>query len=342
MGIFYDAGKKLSYMRKFSAKGMSHLNLQILYDCTFKCKICDFWKKPYNQYPRLSLEKVRVIDEKIAPLSPLVISMGGGEPLLHDDLVPIARTLAKRNFMVMISNGWFMTDTIARELWQAGLYEASISIDYADPSRHDKQRSAPGSFDRAVNALELLQKRRVHPHQRVNLITVVMDDNLDDIEPLIKLASSVGVTYLVTLYSGYRGTKARNGFDRDIGKYLLSIKKKYRHFVAMRGYLERFSEAVSPGGISPCYAGRNLFNIDSQGYVTVCIDRLENRAGNILEDDLGELLERLDKIRQEKPCSSCWTSCRGPVETLMYGKRNMLNYLDYYRMTRDVRINRAF
>ena len=42
-------------------------------------------------------------------------------------------------------------------------------------------------------ALEMLQRSRVHPHQRVNLISVVMDDNLDEIEPLVKLAKQLKV-----------------------------------------------------------------------------------------------------------------------------------------------------
>ena len=39
------------------------------------------------------------------------------------------------------------------------------------------------------------------------MITVLMDDNLDDVEPLIQLSREIGVTYMVNLYSWNRGTK---------------------------------------------------------------------------------------------------------------------------------------
>jgi hypothetical protein len=49
-----------------------------------------------------------------------------------------------------------------------------------------------------------------------------MDDNLDEIEPLIRLAKQMGITYLVTLYSHARGTKAAKSPKRDVSAHLCS------------------------------------------------------------------------------------------------------------------------
>jgi len=313
-----------------------HINLQLLYSCNFKCRICDFWKKDYLNKPQLSVEDIKVIALKIKKLGPQVISIGGGEPLMHNDIIKIASILAENNFPVMICNGWFMTDKFAKELFKAGMYEVSISIDYATASKHDSQRGVNGAFDKAVKALKMLNENRVHPYQRVHLISVVMDDNLEDIPELIKLAKNIGVTYLVTLYSSNRGKKDNRISNLKISEYLLKLKKDNPEFVALRGYLSRFSEAAANNGIDQCRGGINFFNIDSQGNVSFCIDHLENIAGNILKDDMEIIIKNLKNAALENKCAGCWTSCRGSIETLLYGSDKLANYFDMYQMTRKI------
>lgn len=334
--VFNDGLKKMRYLRSFLLRRMVHINLQLSYDCNFQCSICDFWKDEFRNYPRLSLPQVRFIAEKLKKLGPQIISIGGGEPLMHPDIVPICETLSKDHFAVMICNGWFVTPETARALFRAGLYEISISVDYADPQTHDAQRAREGAFNRAIQALRVLYENRIHPHQRVHMISVIMDDNIDHIERLILLARKLGITYLVTLYSDNRGNRERKATRPDLGEHLLELKMKYPEFVALRGYLSRFSEALRSNGISPCYAGRNLLNIDSQGNVTPCIDNLQDSSGNIFNDDLSSILANLMNSRAGSACAGCWTSCRGSMETAMYGKNRAANLFDYYQMTKNI------
>ena len=330
--------KKLGYTWSFLRRRLVHLNLQILFQCNFRCRICDFWKEPYKDMEKMSLDAAETISEKCyRHFGPLIASIGGGEPLLHPDLPEIVESLAAYHFPVMICNGWYITPEKAKRLFEAGLYEVSISVDYADPEKHDAQRGVKGAFERAVAALEALQKNRTHPCQRVHMISVVMDDNLADIEPLIRLAGQIGVTYLVTLYSCGRGQKDVVKSQKDVSAHLLSLKRRYPAFVALRGYLSRFTEAsAAANGIQPCYAGKNLFNIDCTGNVTRCIDSLDQVAGNILADDMGSIRRNLLEQHRANDCGGCWTSCRGNIESLMYGSRRIGNIMDSYRMTKDV------
>lgn len=331
----FEIGKRLKLMRAFLKKDLVHLNLQLLYQCNFRCRICDFWKPPYTGMPSLSATDIATLAAKLP--SPLIVSIGGGEPLLHPELPEIIRLLARDHFPVMITNGWYATPELARAILQAGLYEISVSVDYADPKRHDRQRGVSGAFERAVAALDNLHRNRVSSHQRVHMISVVMDDNLDEIEPLILLAKEIGVTYLVTYYSHNRGKKARRDAGRDVSAHLLGLKKKHANFVAIRGFLGRFTESErSAEGIRPCYAGKNLFNIDCQGNVSRCIDRLDQVAGNLLQDGFSGIRQRLLELQSANDCGDCWTSCRGNFETLMYGEQRLRNLLDSYRVTSRV------
>jgi len=330
-----DAWKSLRFAHSFLRRRLVHVNLQLLYDCNFRCRICDFWGDRYRNTPRLTAAQVRLAAGKLAALGPMIVSIGGGEPLLHEELPEITRILAAAHFPVMICNGWFVTRERARELFEAGLYEASVSVDYADSRRHDAQRGMAGAFDKAVEALRILHENRVHPLQRVHMISVIMDDNIDEVEPLIRLAREIGVTYLVTFYSDGRGNRSRQVSAKEISRRLLELKARHPDFLALPGFIDRFGE-MEDGGVRPCHAGRNLLNVDCQGNVTRCIDRLSDPVGNILTDDVVVLRDRLLSSARSDGCGDCWTSCRGSIESVMYGRNRLGDLRAYYRMVRPV------
>jgi MoaA/NifB/PqqE/SkfB family radical SAM enzyme len=333
-----EMAKMARYAASFLRKRLVHVNLQLLYDCPMRCRICDFWHDRYRGEPALTAAQVGVISERLSRIGPQIVSIGGGEPLLHPGITSVVRALARNHFPVMICNGWFVTPDLARAVFSAGTYEVSVSVDYANPARHDAQRGVEGAHRKAIEALKTLNAARAHAFQRVHMISVVMDDNLDEIEPLLRLCRSIGVTYLVTLYSDSRGTKESRAVPRDVSERLHALRRTYPEFVALRGYIERFSEAVTDGGIGPCRAGVDLCNIDNRGNVALCIDRMDDAVGNILTDDPVLIEERLRKKHGSNTCRACWTSCRGSIETLMYGGDRAFNMLDYYRMTRPIAI----
>jgi radical SAM protein with 4Fe4S-binding SPASM domain len=242
----------------------------------------------------------------------------------------------------MITNGSLVTAERARELWRAGMVEISVSVDYAAAEKHDAQRGVLGAHEQGLQALRILHESRTHPEQRVNMISVIMDDNLVEVEPLIGLCREMGITYLVTLYSHSRGRKPERAASDGMSLRLLDLKRRHRHFVALRGYLERFSEATANDGVGHCSAGRDLWNIDSQGNVTFCIDQLDKPAGNLLTDDVRVLERRMRERQRANRCRDCWTSCRGSIEAVRYGRRRLANLLDYVQMTRPVPLRGRF
>lgn len=334
--MWHDAQKAIRIGTSFLRKRLVHLHMQILYNCNFRCKICHFWKKSYDRPPRMSVDQARTIAAKLEGLGPLIVCLGGGEPLVHTKLLDIAKLFSKNNYLALITNGWLVTPEKARALFQAGVMHVSVSLDYADPKKHDELRGVEGAYGRAVNALRYLRENRTRPYQRVHMISVVMDDNIEDIEPLILLAEKLGVTYFVNMYSSCRGKKDSRKVS-DISEHLLGLRKKYRNFVVTPGYLARFSEAVnSENGVTPCYAGKNLFNLDSQGNAGLCMDRLEEPVGNILAEDIQTIKKKLFQAYLKNECGDCWTSCRGGIEPQLYGERRFSDLLDSYRIFRRV------
>lgn len=308
----------LRLLKQFALQGFINCNLQVTYRCNFQCQICDFWKEEHQGKDELSLDQVREIGRKLNQLGTLIISLAGGEPLIREDLPEIIRILNQANhFPILITNGWFVDEERARSLLQAGLQEISVSVDYADAAKHDAQRGVPGAWEKAMRALELLHRNRPDRRNRVHMISVLMDDNLEDVEQLIKLSRDIGVTYMLSLYSWNRGTKERRLPEQKVTGHLLALKHKYPEFVSLTSYIEQMDRAVEQGGIGNCQTGRLLLNIDNRGNVARCTETLDEPVGNILSEDMFAIRDKLHQLQREKECSQCWTSCRGFAESMM-------------------------
>lgn len=316
---------------------MIHCNLQVTYRCNFKCQICDFWKVTCDKSHELSLDDIRLIGKKLNHFGSLIISLAGGEPLIREDLSEIITILNQSNhFPILITNGWFVDESRAKEILQAGLQEISVSVDYADPVKHDAQRGQEGAWSRAIRALELLNKNRPSKRNRVHMISVLMDDNLEDIEDLIKISVDLGVTYMLTLYSWNRGTKTSRLPDSGVSEHLLALKRKYPEFVTLTSYIEHLDTAITEGGIGDCQTGRLLMNIDNHGNVARCTETLNEPVGNILTDDAMSIHNRLLTLQKTSDCSQCWTSCRGFAEC-MYRPPRLRQFREFYISVRPHR-----
>jgi MoaA/NifB/PqqE/SkfB family radical SAM enzyme len=317
-------GSGLAYQTRYLTKGARLLrrfvsgqpflcNWQITYRCNFKCSICSFWREPHSREDELSLDQVRQVAVRLRPHAPLVLSMAGGEPLLRHDLPEVTALLARDHFFSLITNGWLVTRELADRLYEAGLQDIHVSIDYASPERHDAQRGVKGAFDRAVRAVQLLREARPDRKHRVHIMAVLLDDNVEELEGLLLLAEELGVSLEVSLYSHRRGQKPIRVPEGEVVSYLRELRRRHRGtFVSFGEYLEGFDEAVArAGGVPGCHASRTFFNIDNRGRVARCIDLNDHPVGSLLDHPLEHLLEDLRRQAEEDPCDSCWTSCRG-------------------------------
>ena len=331
---------KANYVRKslrlggsFMSGNYIHCNLQVTYRCNFRCEICDFWKPEYQRLEELTVADVRTVADKLSELGTFLVSLAGGEPLIRDDLDKVIGILAEDHFPILITNGWFIDEDRSKALFRWGLQEISVSLDYASAAKHDAMRGRPGAFDRAVKALELLRKNRPSPLNRVHMITVLMDDNIDEIEDLIRIARDLQVTYLVTLYSFSRGKKAERLPKKDVSDFLVALKKKHPNFVSLSGYVKRFDEAIAKGGIGDCLAGKRYLNVDNRGNVARCTETTDEPVGNILHEGMLILRDRLYRQNETTPCAQCWTSCRGFAESMYRGNR-LKNTLEFFNTIR--------
>jgi MoaA/NifB/PqqE/SkfB family radical SAM enzyme len=153
------------------------VKLELTYRCNLRCGFC------YTDSPRRTLERavdltdedwLRIVDEAIE-LGVIEAVVTGGEPLLRRELTlqVLERLDAAGMGVSFNTNGWFVSPEIADRLARLEGLHVHISIDGATPELHDASRGVPGSWRRAVGAMQMLIERGA----RVQVVHVVTPEN---------------------------------------------------------------------------------------------------------------------------------------------------------------------
>lgn len=271
-----------------------------------------------GELPEQSLDQIHEGSRKLASLGTLLISIAGGEPMLRPDLPDIVRAIGRWHFPFVTTNGYCVTESLAKELFDAGLWGVSISIDYADGQKHDKARGTEGAFERAVNALQCFQRARRYKWQRVNLMSVLLHDNLDEMENLIKIAADHDAYFMLQPYCNLKtGSNRFRYIEGKVAPRLLELRKKYPNFLSNPHFLGNFDRYLD-GGVPGCRAGRAFFNIDSLGDIAICVEERDKPVANLYRHPAQHIVEALRSRSEGNKCQDCWYNCRGEVECLYH------------------------
>ena len=145
------------------------LMLEPLFRCNLACAGCgkiDYPDEILNQ--RLSVDEcLQAVDECGAP----VVSIAGGEPLLHKEIAAIAAGIvARRKFVYLCTNALLMVKRLA--LFKPSPYFVwSVHLD-GDREMHDRSVCEDGIYDRAVDAIRAAKQAGF----RVNINCTLFND----------------------------------------------------------------------------------------------------------------------------------------------------------------------
>src|SRR5271168_5583334 len=105
--------------------------------CNLSCAYCNEYDKVSDPVP--TAEMLRRV-EILAGLGTGIITISGGEPLLHPDLDEIIRAIRSRGAIAtIITNGYLLTPERIQRLNRAGLEHLQISIDNVMPDEVSKK-----------------------------------------------------------------------------------------------------------------------------------------------------------------------------------------------------------
>lgn len=288
------------------------VNWTLSYACNFSCRHCYSRGTRRRELPLGDV--LRIVDE-LARCRVAFVSFGGGEPLLYPHLSEVARRAAGRGLRVsMNTNGWLVDAAAAGDLRAAGFASVGVSLDGATPQVHDRFRDRPGSFGRALEALEHLRRAGLE----TTVSTVIHRHNAGQYRQIVELAAArgAGTVYLHNYKCSGRGMENRDELDLSPGEWrafyedALAFRDRAPARLAFDDPILALLGAAEPGAVRGSTCGKLSLHLEPDGEVTPC-GFIPVSAGNILEQGLDRIwaespvLRRMREKRPEGKCRSC-------------------------------------
>jgi len=132
------------------------VELEPLYQCNLACSFCGKIQHPEHILrKRMPVEQaVAAIEESGAPM----VSIAGGEPLVHPEVHLMARELIRRKkFVFLCTNAILMKKKL--DLFEPSTYFSWVVHLDGMRERHDRFVEREGVFDKAVEAIEEAKRR---------------------------------------------------------------------------------------------------------------------------------------------------------------------------------------
>ena len=188
----YLLGQKLRRRRQFPLV----LMLEPLFQCNLACAGCgkiDYPEDVLRQ--RISLEDaLAAVDECDAP----IVSIPGGEPLIHKDMPEIVTGIVARKKFVYLCSNAILLERKLDDYTPSPYLTLSVHLD-GNREVHDRSVCQEGVFDKAVSAIRAAVKRGF----RVNInCTLFADDPAEEIANFFDEVTGLGIEG-ITVSPGY-------------------------------------------------------------------------------------------------------------------------------------------
>ncbi len=195
--VLFDNIRNL-YSKSAYNKPLSKVRLPLRYFfelthlCNLNCPYCYVGKSQIKE--ELSTTEWKKIIDQIPFYS--FVTLVGGEPLIRKDFSEILfycskKTLGKVN---VVTNGILMNENIIDDFLKSKMLLVSISLD-GWGKNHDKYRRKDGIFEKIQENLEILNEKRKHKNLMVDIKTIVLKDNLEDLIKLYEYSTKMNFEF---------------------------------------------------------------------------------------------------------------------------------------------------
>jgi len=281
--------------------------------CNLSCTYCN----EYDDFSKpIPVETMAARINRLADLGTSILTLSGGEPLLHPELDQIIAAMRSRGVLAgMITNGYLLTPERVKRLNNAGLDHMQISIDNVMPD--DVSKKSLKVLDKKLQVLA------EHAEFHVNINSVVGGGihNPDDALVVGKRALELGFSATVGIIHDGDGQLRPLG-DRERAVYHEMKAMENRHFAR----LNFFQDAIAQGKPNNwrCRAGARYMYICEDGLVHYCSQQ-RGYPAKPLEQYTREDIRR--EYLTEKGCAPyCTVSCV-----------HYISYFDFFRAPQTIK-----
>jgi MoaA/NifB/PqqE/SkfB family radical SAM enzyme len=281
--------------------------------CNLSCAYCN----EYDDYsPPVPTETLRRRVDLLRDLGTEVITISGGEPLLHPELDEVIRHIRRRGMIAgLITNGYLLTGERIRRLNRAGLDHLQISIDNVTPDEVSKK-----SLKTLDKKLQLLAE---YAEFHVNINSVVGGGIRNPVDALAIGRRAVELGFTSTVGIIHDGGGQLRPLSEDERRVYLEMKQLEKRSYAQINY---FQDDIAHGRPSRwrCRAGARYLYVCEDGLVHYCSQQ-RGYPAKPLEQYTVEDIRR--EFITEKACAPyCTVSCV-----------HQISYIDFWRAPQTVR-----
>jgi MoaA/NifB/PqqE/SkfB family radical SAM enzyme len=264
--------------------------------CNLSCTYCN----EYDDFSKpVPTETIIHRINRLADLGTVIVTLSGGEPLLHPDLDDIIRAMRRRGLIAgMITNGYLLTPDRVKRLNQAGLDWLQISIDNVMPD--DVSKKSLKVLDQKLALLGELADFHVNINSVLGSGVCSPEDALRVAHRAIDLGftSTVGI-----IHDGNGQLQPLGEREQQIFEEIMSLGKK------SFSRLNYFQHNIAKGRENNwrCRAGSRYLYICEDGLVHYCSQQ-RGYPGVPLENYSDEQRQR--EFLTKKGCAPrCTVSC---------------------------------
>ena len=281
-------------------KQLFGLTLEITYRCNERCIHC-YVDDDACKDQELTLAEYRRLLDEAREMGCMNVLLTGGEVTMREDFLDIAEYAVNKGYYVDIyTNGLTLRPEQIQRMVGLRVNSVSFSLYGSNAEIHDAITRIPGSFERSLKSALLCKCAGLD----VFIKTVVMQQNYDALEDLLRLGKLAGISVNTSMVvTASHNGKPADGFRlMDSEKYQRVTELAVQYDIVEGGI--PCSEGHEPG---LCSAGVAGLSIDPFGNVTPC-NAINVSMGNIREKSLAEirdsapLLTELSKLTFEQVC----------------------------------------
>ncbi len=189
-----------SILANRATAGPAHLELDLTDRCNVECYFCN--QQDTRSKLQLPFERVvEMIDELAERGLRSVRLSGGGDPLHHNEILPVLDHLAERSVVVdnLTTNAVSLTPAVADRLVAHGTREVNVSLNAADGEDYQRMMTVkPAIFDRVLaNTRHLLERRGDAPWPLVSVQFLLDRANAQRVDEMYRLADELGADRVI-------------------------------------------------------------------------------------------------------------------------------------------------
>jgi len=323
----------INKIESFKLDDFISINIAVTYRCMLKCRMCNMWglQKYKNNLEELSIDEWKNFIKGLRKSTnkAFLINFAGGEPLMKGEILELVNFCAEQKFNTYIGTNAFLIDMdLAKKIIDSGLSAIGLSLESLDENVHDSLRGVNGAYCRVMEAIDNLG--RFSSNLRIIISTIIMEQNLDSIIPLVKWVESNdrlgGVTFQAIMQpfstpfdmDWYKKQQYSFLWPKEFNKAhdviseLIEMKRERKSKILnsvsqLYSFNAYFKNPQELNNSEKCKLAGKAMDIEARGTLKLCFDM--KPIGNVKDTSLEEMLNSCYAMQIAKIMKNCTKKC---------------------------------